>query len=242
MLNIPDSVDPRLVNLPVGGYLPQSLVDFPGCIAAVVFTQGCNFRCSYCHNPDLVEAAGMKEQPQMGFLEVVSELRRQASFLDGVVVTGGEPLIHSALPLALRVFKQFGLRVKLDTNGSAPDVLEQLIAGRLVDAVAIDIKAPLRSDRYTQVAGIYCCSHMLDSIRRSIALLGSADIETTFRSTPLKGIHHLEDILEMVQDVGRPLVLQRFRTGSTLKPVTATSFSRQELLDFAELASCTVSG
>ncbi len=220
--------------LPVGGYLPHSFIDYPGYIVAVVFTQGCNFRCSYCHNPSLVERHSQQYKSAMTFPDMFDRIRRNTRFLDGVVMTGGEPSIHAALPDALLCFKKLGLLVKLDTNGTYPEVLEGLIAERLVDAVAIDIKAPLHPERYSEVAGVSCSSGMIDAIRRSCELLMASGVDTTFRSTPLKGIHRVEDILEMSGSVGQPLVLQRFMPECTLGAVDASPFSRQELLSISQ--------
>ena len=125
----------------IGGLLKFTLIDFPGRPAAVVFTQGCNFRCRYCHNPELV-------YPHM-FAEPVAEeeidafLKRRQGTLEGIVVSGGEPTLHEDLPQFLAKLKGMGYATKLDTNGTRPEVLKQLIQGKLLDFIAMDLKAPL---------------------------------------------------------------------------------------------------
>lgn len=124
----------------IGGLVKQSFVDWDGVLSAVVFTKGCNFRCSYCHNPALVVPALMRERPDVAESEVFDYLARRRGWLDGVVVTGGEPTLHAGLPAFLERVKALGYRVKLDTNGTNPEMLRQLIASGAVDFVAMDIK------------------------------------------------------------------------------------------------------
>jgi len=228
------------INLPVGGYLPQSLVDFPGYIAAVVFTSACNFRCPFCHNPELVDPEKMKRNRHIPFDEVLRRLLRNRSLLDGVVITGGEPAMHDALPDALRCLKRHGFLVKLDTNGSYPDMLDLLLQERLVDCVALDIKAPLRPRRYEEVAGIPCSEAMMKRIERSCSLLLNSGIDVVFRSTLLKGIHASEDVEEMAAAAGNRLVLQRFRPERTLRPLAAGAFSDRELQALASRFNCLI--
>ena len=118
----------------IGGLVKQSFVDWDGVLSAVVFTKGCNFRCSYCHNPALVVPALMRERPDVAESEVFDYLARRRGWLDGVVVTGGEPTLHAGLPAFLERVKALGYRVKLDTNGTNPEMLRQLIASGAVDS------------------------------------------------------------------------------------------------------------
>lgn len=115
----------------IGGFIKQSLIDYPGKIAAVVFTQGCNFRCGYCHNPQLVLPELFLEQPELVPLNIISYLKEHKNWLDGVVVTGGEPTIHKDLPLFLKEIKGLGYSIKLDTNGSNPYMLERIVKEKL---------------------------------------------------------------------------------------------------------------
>ena len=111
----------------IGGLVKQSFVDWDGVLSAVVFTKGCNFRCGYCHNPALVVPALMRERPDVAESEVFDYLARRRGWLDGVVVTGGEPTLHAGLPAFLERVKALGYRVKLDTNGTNPEMLRRLI-------------------------------------------------------------------------------------------------------------------
>jgi len=161
----------------IGGFLPFSLCDYPGKVAAVVFTQGCNFRCPFCHNGELVFLK--KETPSEYSEELIlSRLQSRCHVLDGVVVTGGEPTIHHDLSLFLEKIKGIGLSVKLDTNGSCPDVLEEVIRLNLVDYIAMDIKSPW--DKYDLLTGIQA---PLENIQRSLNIIIKSSIPSEFRTT-----------------------------------------------------------
>lgn len=221
---------------PVGGYLPQSFIDYPGKIAAVIFTVGCNFRCPFCHNPELVDPES-NPLNRLSFREVAQRIMRNSRYLDGVVVTGGEPSIHSALPDVLRYFKSVGLLVKLDTNGSNPGLLEELLRESLLDAVAMDIKAPFTEDRYSELSGVACDPALLCRIRKSYDLLRSAGtLSVTFRSTLVKGLHTEEDIREMNDFLPADRLLQPFRPGRTLGKLAAVPFGSDELLAVGGIA------
>ena len=126
----------------IAGFQKVSLSDFPGKISAIVFTQGCNFRCRYCHNPELVDPA--RYAAPLAVDAVLDFLAGRVGRIQGVVVTGGEPTLHADLPGLLARIKSLGLAVKLDTNGSRPDVLEEVFRQGIVDYIAMDIKAPPR--------------------------------------------------------------------------------------------------
>jgi len=129
----------------IGGLQKLTLVDYPGKVAATVFTCGCNFRCPFCHNPELVIPQEISRQPKISPEEVLGFLRERVGQLDGVCVTGGEPTIQDDLPDFIAKIKELGFLVKLDANGSRPAMLERLLVGGLLDYVAMDIKAPLDS-------------------------------------------------------------------------------------------------
>jgi pyruvate formate lyase activating enzyme len=161
----------------LAGFVPLSLCDYPGRVAAVVFTQGCNFRCPWCHNGhllplDAVPAALVSEERVLG---VLAERRAR---LGGVVVSGGEPTLQAALPRFLRRVKALGLDVKLDTNGGHPEVLRQLLADRLLDYVAMDVKAPW--DKYAALTGTACD---VAAVQASLALIAAAGVPHAFRTT-----------------------------------------------------------
>ena len=172
----------------IGGLQPFTLSDFPGHVAAIVFTQGCNFRCPYCHNGPLLPhepASGrlIPEQDALAFIQARSQM------LDGVVISGGEPTIHSDLPQFLRQLKAMKLKIKLDTNGSRPDVLRTLLDERLVDFVAIDMKAPW--SKYNQLAGVEV---PVSAIRESIQIVVDSGIPHRFRTTVVELMMSEEDV------------------------------------------------
>lgn len=204
------------MTLPVGGFLPQSLIDWPGRIAAVVYTSGCNFRCPFCHNPELVEPARFGARPLLAFDELLGRIERNRKLLGGVVVTGGEPTIHEALPDALRSIRSLGLGVRLDTNGSRPEMLGSLLDEGLVDEVAMDIKAPFEPDPYGRLAGVPCPPELIAKIHASMLLLRRSGVAHRFRCTLVKGLHRSEDIATMVGQFGDTLHFQEFRSGKTL--------------------------
>lgn len=160
----------------IGGLIKFTLIDYPGRVACVVFTQGCNFRCRYCHNPELVYPHLL--QPSLPQEEVLAFLRRRQGSLEGVVVSGGEPTLQPDLLDFLAEVKQLGYVVKLDTNGSRPEVLRQALEKGLVDYVAMDLKAPL--EKYAVVTGVACEPALL---RQSMALLQSSGVAYEFRTT-----------------------------------------------------------
>ena len=160
----------------IGGLQKFSFIDYPNKMAAIIFTQGCNFKCSYCHNPELVYPNIYKspilEQQIFTFLE------NRKNQLDAVVITGGEPTLQPDLIEFIKQIKQMNFLVKLDTNGSNPRVLEQLLNQKLVDFIAMDIKAPF--DKYNLVC---CVAVDIFSIKQSINLIKKSGIEFLFRTT-----------------------------------------------------------
>jgi pyruvate formate lyase activating enzyme len=154
----------------IGGLQKFSLIDYPGRISAIVFTQGCNFRCPYCHNPELVDPA--QYGPILPEAEVISFLKKRRGKLDAVTLTGGEPTLQPDIDRFLEEIKGMGYLTKVDTNGSNPDVLERLIQGRLVDYLAMDVKGPLQ--KYGQIAGTEVETR---KIRKSIALIANSEID-----------------------------------------------------------------
>jgi pyruvate formate lyase activating enzyme len=196
------------------GFSKTSLLDWDGMVAAVIYLPGCNMRCPFCHNRELVlESTQMDEIP----LEAIKEyLEENVEFLDGVVVSGGEPTIHPDLPDLMRWLRSLGARIKLDTNGSNPEMLRDLIRAGLVDYVAMDLKAPL-DEKYSQLVG---CEAPLDEIKLSIEILMTSDIDYEFRTTMVPTYLSLEDYERMAAYIGtaRKLALQHFNPRNTLDP------------------------
>ena len=211
--------------LQIGGLVRSSLVDYPGRVAAVVFLQGCNFRCPYCHNPDLVVPQPTGPQPP-AMVGVLDFLERRRGLLEGVVVTGGEPSLQADLLPFLRTLKDYGYLVKLDTNGSRPKVLRDAVAERLVDYFAMDLKAPLSA--YSAATGVETPT---DPIRESLRVILDSGCPHEFRTTAVHPLHTPEDLVaigKMAMGADR-FVLQRFVNRRLLDP----SFS-QIALPFEE--------
>ena len=186
--------------------VPTSLLDYPDRVAAVLFTVGCNFRCPFCHNPELVLPERVRDLPLLSQEEVLRVLAERKGFLDGLVLTGGEPTLQPDLRKFVAEVKRLGLLVKLDTNGSRPDVLEDLLAAGLVDYVAMDVKAPLA--RYSELAGVPVDR---SAIGRSIRLVRERAPDYEFRTTVAPALG-FEDITTIAREMSgsRRYVLQRF--------------------------------
>lgn len=222
------------IRLPIGGFLKQSFSDYPGKIAAVLFTRGCNFRCVYCHNPELVLPDLLQRSKPLEVKRVLAWLSSNSSLLDAVVITGGEPTMHPSLPEFIRQIKLLGLEVKLDTNGTNPQMLEMLMGHKLVDYVAMDIKSVLDYPKYASVCGERFTETMLGNIKRSLALLHEVVIDCEIRTT-LLGSHHTEkDIAELVRLVRIPYFLQECNSLKTLQVIVGKRFSRKEIAELIE--------
>jgi len=195
----------------IGGFQKFSLIDYPGKICAIVFTQGCNFRCPYCHNPELVDpkkfGIELKED------EILSFLDRRKGKLDAVTITGGEPLLQSDLSAFLSAIKRLGYLVKLDTNGSFPSRLKKIIELKSVDYLAMDIKTSL--DKYHQVIKAKIDTRkILDSIR----LIMDSGLDYEFRTTIVKALFEKDDFYKIGQLIknARLYILQKFVPSKTL--------------------------
>ncbi len=162
--------------LPLKGIQKTTLIDYPGVIASTIFLGGCNFRCPYCHNPTLVTGAGAL--PDISVEEMLAYVAGRKNLIDGICITGGEPTLFDELPDFIRKLKIIGYKVKLDTNGARPEMLEKLLNEGLLDFVAMDIKAP--RERYAEAAG---CPVDLALIDRSIELLKAGKVPYELRST-----------------------------------------------------------
>ena len=200
----------------LAGLVPLSLCDYPGRVAAVVFTQGCNFRCPWCHNGHLLPLTA-ESSALVSEAQVLAVLEERRTRLGGVVVTGGEPTLQPALPRFLRRIKALGLDVKLDTNGSHPEVLRQLLADRLVDYVAMDVKAPW--DRYAALTGVVCCN--VAAVQACMALIASSGVPHAFRTTrvdPMLSEREYGDIRTQIPE-GSPHTWQAFRPAYSRDPM-----------------------
>lgn len=207
----------------IGGFNKLTVQDYPEHIAAIIFTKGCNFDCSYCYNRDLVDNKSKTIDKE----EILEYLYKRRKLLDGVVISGGEPTIWPDLIDFLKEIKELKLDIKLDTNGYNPDMLKEIIDNNLVDYIAMDIKAI--SNKYYKVINKKID---FDKILESIKLIKKSDIKHEFRTTIMKGIHSVSDIVEinkLIKD--SPLYLQNFEYTDSVKDRSIKGFSKDELLD-----------
>lgn len=213
------------------GWNKTTLLDYPGHVAATLFTGGCNFRCPFCHNAELV--LNPQEQ-ELDLQEAFSFLQKRRGVTQGVCITGGEPTLQPELESFIRRVKELGYLVKLDTNGYRPDVLWRLLEQGLLDYVAMDVKASRKN--YPAAAGL---PHIdLSRIEESVGILMSGETEYEFRTTVVKGIHTGADF----EDVGRWLqgcrayYLQAFREDDNVMLPGFEAFTGEEMEQFARTA------
>ncbi|MGN0346124.1 MAG: anaerobic ribonucleoside-triphosphate reductase activating protein [Lachnospiraceae bacterium] len=213
----------------IAGFLPTTLLDYPGKLACTIFTAGCNFRCPFCQNAFLaLQESELNENAILSYREwknaqekeplteysILKFLEKRRKILEGVCISGGEPTLQSDLPEFLCQIKNMGLLIKLDTNGFRPDVIKQLWEGHLIDYVAMDIKSSLSN--YPLLCGIPGMN--TDPIRESVALLSAMRIPHEFRTTLVKGLHSLTDMKEIGNWLpsDSAYYLQSFTAGDTI--------------------------
>jgi len=208
-------MDWESMGLQIKGFLETSLLDWPGKLTAVLFLPGCNFRCPYCHNHLLVINPGGVETISLEY--ILRRLKGLKGWIDGVCISGGEPTVNPDLSLLLERIKAEGWAIKLDTNGTFPGRIKDLMERGLVDCVAMDIKAPLDSRSYGRCAGV---SVDISAIRKSISVLASGGIDYNFRMTVVPTLLTEEQVYEAaLQLVGtRRLLLQDFNPSDPLSP------------------------
>jgi len=182
----------------LGGLQKTTLVDYPGRVVCTVFTVGCNFRCPFCHNRELVTARSFKESGIKPIEEAdfFNFLKKRQKILDGVCITGGEPTLQPDLFSFCQKIKKIGLLVKLDSNGGCPEFLERLIKAKMIDFIAMDVKTAF--DEYEKAIGV---NFPLEKIKKSIALILDSGLEYELRTTLVPGIHDKKVILKMAQQL-----------------------------------------
>lgn len=221
-----DSEKGEDVGLRIAGLQKMTLLDYPGRVACTVFTAGCNLRCPFCHNAPLVLPG--QETPELSEEELLSFLDKRRGLLDGVAITGGEPLLHADIGAFLEKVRALGYAVKLDTNGSFPDRLEELIRAGLVDRVAMDVKNG--PSRYAQTVGLPAPD--MEAIGRSKELLLRGAVDYEFRTTVVRGLHTRESLLEAARWIAgaREYYLQQYKdSGHVLDAAGLGSFSEAEM-------------
>jgi len=210
----------------IAGLTKLSLIDYPGKISCIVFTQGCNFRCPFCHNPDLVKCWSSKNVDIQQEERIFTFLKSRIGKLQGVVITGGEPTLHSDLISFIQKIKALGFLVKLDTNGTNPDKLEKILEKSLIDYVAMDIKHIPK--KYEIAAG---ASVNFDKIHKSIKLIQNSGLKYEFRTTILPGMHTKQDILSIGEFLqgSQSYFLQAFRKTVVLDRKKINNYQAEDL-------------
>lgn len=217
----------------IKGFQGTSLLDFPGRVASLLFTGGCNLSCPYCHNPGLVLDPGAF--PDLPLDDLLADLYRRRAFIDGIVVSGGEPTLDPGLPTFLRQVREFGLQVKLDSNGLLPEVLDALLEEGLLDYLAIDLKTASR--RYAE---LHRLPVDISRLQRTVELAKTAAIEVEFRTTCVPQLVAAQDVRAIGELLrgARLWVLQQFVPQHAMFPEwrEQPAYSREQLDELARLA------
>lgn len=210
----------------IRGFLKTSAIEWSGKISAVIFTSGCNFRCSFCHNPDLVDPKKFNRLPLIMEKEIITELEKRKKWLDAVVVTGGEPTLQSDLETFLKKVKDLGFKVMLETNGSRPDVIAKLLNDQIIDRFAVDVKGPL-DENYAKITR-YKDTKIQEKIRKSLKIIMASRVDFELRTTVVPGIHDEKTIKKIAQQIKSLTInhqsstikwfLQAFRPKNCLDP------------------------
>ena len=227
----------------IGGLEKLSILDYPDHLAAIIFTQGCNFRCHFCYNPMLVltrEGEDEKNKKEKGLSPLSTEdlflfLKERYGRLDGVVITGGEPTLHPDLPSFISEIKAFGYDVKLDSNGTNPEMLQELISKKLIDYIAMDIKAPLAKYENTVSALVAC-----DNLEKSVKIIIASGLPHEFRTTVVPGLLAKEDFQAMGELIkgADNWYLQKFKSDTDLVDGTfqgKDAYTDKEMAEFAAI-------
>ena len=193
----------------IGGFQKTSLLDYPDTISAIIWTVGCNFNCPFCYNPQLVK----KTKKSISEEEIISFLKKRKGLLEGISISGGEPLIQKDIADFITKVKKFGYRVKIDTNGTFPDRLKELIEKKLVDYVSMDVKAPKK--KYNQLTGV---KTDIKNIEKSIDIIKKTAPDYEFKTTFVPDLLKKEDILKIAQwlEGSKTYFLQQFKVNTPL--------------------------
>ena len=219
----------------ISGFQKMTLLDFPGKVACTIFTFGCNLRCPFCHNASLVLGGAQEEHTEE---EILSYLEKRRGLLDGVCITGGEPLLQSDIKDFIKKIKELGYAVKLDTNGCYPEKLKALINDGLVDYVAMDIKNCLRD--YGKTVGIK--DFDTAPIKESVDFLINGNVDFEFRTTVVRELHTIEGIKALAREIkGAPrYFLQSFVDSGDLIGENLSGYDREILEEMAAVAKETL--
>jgi len=222
------------MKMEIGGLQKLSLIDYPGKLSCIIFTIGCNLRCSYCYNPSLVEGT-CERIPRR---EIFRFLRKRKGLLDGVIITGGEPTIHNDLPDFIQRIKKMGFLVGLETNGTNPQMIKKLISERLIDYIAMDVKAPLK--KYKEIVNVEVD---LDKIKESIDVIMNSGIEYEFRTTcyPLLTKDDFIKIFKLIKGA-KKYGIQQFLNKNTLMDTDLKPYPDKFLYELKKISEEYVEG
>jgi pyruvate formate lyase activating enzyme len=229
----------------IAGYLKTSLIEWPGKVCSVIFTFGCNFRCPFCHNPELVSLSEKKPKLEKEE-EILSDLEKRKKWIEGVVVTGGEPTMQKDLPEFLEKLKKLGYSTTIHTNGTNPEVLKKLIKESLVDYFCMDVKGNFENyDKYTGV------NFDFGLVKESLKIISQSAFPFELRSTLVPGLHTIEDLTQLAKEAREIFdncklktencswYLQQFRPISCFNPefTKVKPFSKEEMENFQKIFS-----
>ena len=213
----------------IDGFQKLTLLDFPGAMACILFTKGCNLKCPFCHNGPLV-----LNKDKMGLIseeEIFEYLKKRKKILDGVVISGGEPLLQKDIKRFIIDIKKLGYKIKLDTNGTSPKLLKELIDESLIDYVAMDIKNVF--EKYPKITG--CKNVNVDNIKRSIEVLKEEKVDYEFRTTIVKEFHEVNDIKKILTYIGSSkYFIQNFVDNENVIKSGLHGFTKEELININE--------
>ena len=220
----------------IKGFLKTTFIEYPGKVASMVFLPGCNFRCSFCFNPELIFDSD--KAPDVDEKEVFDFLLKQKKWIDAVVISGGEPTLQKDLIDFIKKVKKMGFLVRIYTNGSNPDVLKKLVNDKLIDSIAMDIKTSLTDESYEKIT---CVKGVLKSVKTSIFIIMNSGLDYEFRTTVVPTLHSEGDVEEIAKYIkgANSFVLQRFLPEKALdeklrKLKTQSDEEMQKLVDVAK--------
>lgn len=217
----------------IKGFIGVSLIDWDGKVSSVIFLPSCNLRCPFCYNTKLVLQSS--QMPTVPLEKILNYLKKNRGWIDGVVITGGEPTIHMDLPILCQEIKKLDFSVKLDTNGTNPKMIKDLISRGLIDYIAMDVKAPFTEEKYSKASGVNITA-LLTKIEQTTRTLLESGIDYEFRTTLVPTLHTESDIREICEKIKgcKKYVLQNFRADvETIDP----SFQKLKPFPNAEIES-----
>lgn len=213
----------------ISGFEKLTLLDYPDKIACIVFTQGCNYRCKFCQNGTLLD----NNQGKITEKEIFSFLEKRRNILDGVVISGGEPTLCKGLLDFIKKIKNLNLSVKLDTNGTNPKVLKQLIEENLIDYIAMDIKTSFAC--YEKIVDVK--NPFIEQIKESIDLIRNSGLDHEFRTTIMKEHHNIDNLKQICEYIGKKekYYIQNFKLSDCVIDKSLTPFNSDELIQIKQI-------